>query len=85
MENSPEDVTFHLKQQQHLILVGHTSMASLKNRRRFITHNIPLYDHSHHKMATLIVELRFISKQEVLDLMYSPTKLSPADKKQNTP
>ena len=51
-------------------------MGYLRENRRFVTHSIPLSDQNHGKIAMLAIDLRYISKQEVLDLLYSPTKLS---------
>ena len=44
--------------------------------KRFITHTIPLYDNNNQKIAILKADLRYVSKQELLDLLYSPTKLA---------
>lgn len=76
MDNSPEEVSIHLKQDDQTILIGKTTMTVLKNNKRFVTHSIPLHDSADAKIATLALDLRYITKQEVLDLLYSPTKLS---------
>lgn len=55
-------------------------MATLEENKRFTVQIVPLYDQSEQNIASLHMDLRFISKKELLDLMYSPKQLSDTKK-----
>lgn len=76
MDNSPHQVIFTLLHENHEILKGQTDINYLADQKRFITHSFPLFDQKNEKMGTLKVDLRYVDKQEILDLLYSPTKLA---------
>jgi hypothetical protein len=51
-------------------------MATLEENKRFTVQMVQLLDQSDQNLAAIHLDLRFISKRELLDLMYSPTQLS---------
>ena len=63
MENSPEEINIMLKQDNHLILAGQTNLTTLRNNKRFVTHQIQLIDRAEAKIATLSLDLRYITRQ----------------------
>lgn len=51
-------------------------MATLEENKRFTVQIVQLMDQSQQEIAALHIDLRFVSKRELLDLMYSPKQLS---------
>jgi hypothetical protein len=51
-------------------------MATLELNRRFTVQVVQLTDNNGEKIAAIQLDLRYISKKELLDLMYSPKQLA---------
>lgn len=51
-------------------------MATLEQNKRFTVQIVPMADQNNEKIASLHIDLRYVSKKEILDLMYSPKQLS---------
>ena len=49
----------------------------MQQRRRYIHYRVPLFSRNGIRIGSLLLDYRFIEKQELLDLIYSPnSKLS---------
>jgi hypothetical protein len=57
-------------------LKGTLPMATLEQNKRFTVQIVPLLDQADQNIASLHIDLRYITKKELLDLMYSPKQLS---------
>jgi hypothetical protein len=51
-------------------------MATLESNKRFTVQVVHLMDQNDQNMASLHLDLRYVSKKEILDLMYSPRQLA---------
>ena len=57
-------------------------MATLEERKRFSVQIAQLYDQSGANLACLHLDMRYVSKRELLDLMYSPKQLGDSKKQE---
>ena len=55
-------------------------MSTLEENKRFTVQSIPIYNQNNSHVATVQLDLRYVSKEEILDLMYSPKQLSDPNK-----
>jgi len=60
----------------HPYLSGNITMSALETNKRFTVQVIQLLDQNDQNIAALHLDLRYISKKELLDLMYSPKQLA---------
>jgi hypothetical protein len=59
-------------------------MATLQARKRFSVQIAQLYDQSGANLACLHLDMRFVSKRELLDLMYSPKQLGDSKRQEES-
>lgn len=74
-EGDPEEIELSITEDDKPFLSGTLEMATLEERKRFSVQVAQLYDQSGSNLACLHLDMRFVSKRELLDLMYSPKQL----------
>ncbi len=75
-EGDPDQISVRVREDQQDYLRGVLPMATLEENKRFTVHVVQLEDENGLNIAALHLDLRFVSKKELLDLMYSPKQLS---------
>lgn len=56
------------------MLEGSTQCKQVQALRRYIQQRVPVFNKTGVKVGSLLLDLRYLEKQELLDLLYSPQK-----------
>lgn len=51
---------------------GSTACENIEKLKRYIKHRVSMFNKNGIKLGTLLLEYRYVEKQELLDLLYSP-------------